>query len=35
MTTKLLLYRPITFCIFALFQFVHKFLIQSYSTIMP
>ncbi len=34
MTTKLL-YRLITFCIFALFQFVHKLLIQSYGTIMP
>ena len=35
MTTKLLLHRLIIFCIFALFQFVHKFLIQSYGTIMP
>ncbi len=35
MTTKLLLYRLITFCIFALSQFVHKLLIQSYGTKMP
>ena len=35
MTTKLLLYRPIIFFIFAMFQFVHKLLIQSYGTIMP
>lgn len=34
MTTKLLLHRLITFCSFALFQFVHKLLIQSYGTIM-
>lgn len=35
MTTKLLLHRLITFCIFAQYQFVHKLLIQSYGTIMP